>query len=1058
MKKITKHIIAYSADNQSTANEIQHVLSPAGYEFEHMACGNDIEYQNLGERLLESDLPTLLLISDNFLKSPGCMKGGLDYLQKLTGQNKILPLVIDGTEENDDGTIGTVPTAFDRVSHIIKYMNYWQEKYLELRKQKRGIKPEKEVEFNHKLNVVRSISSTIGEFLRYLRSSKHYTFEQFQNNHFEAFFQFANDKEGYEQFASEKTQDSTHFEVEEANEEEADNKLTNQPEYIQNNEEHLVDLIHESSEDILKENEDLKEQINEQEIVELDVPEIDIASIPGIELLNGNEEEAEHKKIVETTEAEYADTEVTMIKKEAGEDAVEVETVLEVEDKELENTQVNEKQEEVGYETQLENLSEIEIVEPENGVDSILESVLKEGEESGENPTEDIEEQSLAELEKILEEEESLEISDTPSTEQTNQDSDLIEEDNEGMTIEELLEDSVVKIEQEEGTEVIQFIQEKDNSESTFEDEQIEVPLNFEEVLEKSTILFQQGNKEEGLQLIRNSLNNNPTNTTIRYQYAYSLGKYGNDFKGAIEELETLLSFDPKHEDAYFLLAELAELHKDHLLAKNYYEKVEALNPKYPNIAYRLGMLYLNHFQDNQKEASVYFKKALRINKKNADAHYRLAIILNEHFGKHWKAVKHFKKTLKIRPEHPFANYDLAMIYHRLGDRPLAFDYYQRAIEVNPELQTPRNDEAFRYALLDGNDDANLPHIFDTEEDPEFLELKKDMARLEAKMAELNKPYDPEGFGKAEIQEPDFEALLEKKMNIDDLQEVSSPLIPATSEAASEEESVVPMEEEAPREIEAGPIVLITGATAGIGKATAELFAKEGYRVIMTGRRAERLSEIKEYLAVTYNATITTLTFDIKDLEAGEEALNSLPEEWKNVDVLINNAGMGKGYAPIHEGKIEDWNEMIDTNIRGLLFLTRAISSEMVKRKSGHIINVASTSGKYVSPNNAVYSATKFAVEGLTKSMRVDLFKHNIRVSQVSPAMVKTEFAIVRLDGDESGAAQYYKGFQALKPEDVAETIFFIASRPAHVNIQDIEMWSTQQLSPTVFNKLEEEE
>ncbi len=249
------------------------------------------------------------------------------------------------------------------------------------------------------------------------------------------------------------------------------------------------------------------------------------------------------------------------------------------------------------------------------------------------------------------------------------------------------------------------------------------------------------------------------------------------------------------------------------------------------------------------------------------------------------------------------------------------------------------------------------------------------------------------------------------------------------------------------------PLVLITGATSGIGRATAEIFARNGYRLILTGRRAERLLELKNTFSKQYGVEVWPLPFDIRDAEAVEAALSSLPESFREIDILVNNAGLAKGLAPIHEGNLDHWEAMIDTNLKGLLYVTRLVSKGMVQRHQGHIINVCSSAGKEAYPNGNVYCATKFAVDALTKSMRFDLHAHNIRVSQVSPGHVEeTEFAITRFDGDAE-RAKIYDDFQPLKSSDVADAIYFMATRPAHVNIQDIQLFATQQASSTVINR-----
>lgn len=248
-------------------------------------------------------------------------------------------------------------------------------------------------------------------------------------------------------------------------------------------------------------------------------------------------------------------------------------------------------------------------------------------------------------------------------------------------------------------------------------------------------------------------------------------------------------------------------------------------------------------------------------------------------------------------------------------------------------------------------------------------------------------------------------------------------------------------------------LVLITGATSGIGKATAEIFAKNGYRLILTGRRVDRLVALKNQFEASYGTDVLLLPFDVRDHGAVEAALTNLPDGYKQVDILINNAGLAKGLSPIHEGNLEHWETMIDTNIKGLLYVTRLISPSMVERRKGHIVNICSSAGREAYPNGNVYCATKFAVDALTKSMRFDLHPYDIRVSQVSPGHVEeTEFALTRFDGDAE-RAKIYQDFQPLKSSDVAEAIYFLVTRPPHVNIVDIQMFATQQASSMVINR-----
>lgn len=244
-------------------------------------------------------------------------------------------------------------------------------------------------------------------------------------------------------------------------------------------------------------------------------------------------------------------------------------------------------------------------------------------------------------------------------------------------------------------------------------------------------------------------------------------------------------------------------------------------------------------------------------------------------------------------------------------------------------------------------------------------------------------------------------------------------------------------------------LVLITGATSGIGKSTAQLFAKNGHDLIITGRREDRLKEIQTQLETDFKIKITTLCFDIRKLSEVETAISTLSSENKKIDVLVNNAGLAAGLGPIQSGNIDHWERMIDTNIKGLLYISRAISNLMIENKKGHIINIGSIAGKEVYANGNVYCATKHAVDALNKAMRIDLLPHNIKVTAINPGMVETEFSIVRFDGDSDKAKKVYEGLQPLTPEDIAETIYWVANRPAHVNINDIIITPTVQATAT---------
>jgi hypothetical protein len=246
-------------------------------------------------------------------------------------------------------------------------------------------------------------------------------------------------------------------------------------------------------------------------------------------------------------------------------------------------------------------------------------------------------------------------------------------------------------------------------------------------------------------------------------------------------------------------------------------------------------------------------------------------------------------------------------------------------------------------------------------------------------------------------------------------------------------------------------IVFITGATAGFGKATAELFAKNGYDVIITGRRQNRLDEFSAELKSKYKIDVLHLCFDVRHLSEVQKAIESLTGKWKQIDILVNNAGLAVGMGPIQEGVIDDWERMIDTNVKGLLYMTRSIAPMMIENGKGHIVNIGSIAGKEVYPNGNVYCASKYAVDALNKCMRIDLLPHGIKVTAINPGIAETEFSIVRFKGDETKAKSVYNGLKPLTGEDIADTIFWAATRPSHVNILDIVITAAAQANTTNF-------
>lgn len=862
----TKSIaLAYNLDNIALAESIEQQLSGYTDRFEHFYGSRTKSEKPLAEQLQFFNGPIILLVTDNFLKSAQCMAQGLQFLQNK--RNQLLPVVADGlTQDENTGAWIATPTRFDRVSDIIQYINYWQDQYLDLRRQKRQLHDLDEIAFNAHLSVMRDISSDVGEFLRALRNIEHLDYPAFEANNFEAFFNFVKDSNGWERFRRERTTAAVPNPVQEPVDTEPAASPVSPP--------------------------------IEEESTDADHLTVDLGSIPGISQLDLGEENYP----VETNEPEAP---------------------AEPETPEVEATEISDSE---------------PVQEVSEGIHDTTEASNGEPEETTDAP-----EEALSE-----EEAEADNLSDE--------------------ALMQLLQDAWGK------TDL--------------------------------------GETEAGITLLAEAVDTHPSQHLLRYHYALMLVQKGENLEGAKEQLEILLQADPEHQDANFLAGDIAETEQDFVEARTYFEKVAALDSDYPDVHYRLGLLLAHHFGNAEDLAARAFKKAFKKDEDNADAAYQYALLKSEALNEPEKAIKYFKKTLAIEADHPFAWYDLALLYFARNQKKEAYEAYLKAAENNPELKTEQNDQAFHYQETEDH----AQHHGSFEKDA-LEALKANIARLEALLQER--------------EQQEQEAAL----------------------AAAEEEEEEPVEAPPAMPEKVDQTVLISGATSGIGKATAELFAQNGYRVILTGRRIERLREVQADLKEQYDAAVEILSFDVTDANATKAAIESLEGVWQDIDILINNAGKAKGLSGIHEGELAHWEEMIDTNLKGLLYLTRMVSPLMVTRGHGHIINVGSNAGKEMYPNGNVYCATKAAVDALTKAMRYDLYTKNIRVSQVSPAHVEeTEFAAVRFDGDTE-KAKIYEDFKPLNAHDVADAIFYMASRPAHVNVQDIVIMGLQQASSTMIDR-----
>jgi NADP-dependent 3-hydroxy acid dehydrogenase YdfG len=473
---------------------------------------------------------------------------------------------------------------------------------------------------------------------------------------------------------------------------------------------------------------------------------------------------------------------------------------------------------------------------------------------------------------------------------------------------------------------------------------------DIEQAIHDAWIWIEKGHIDRGVELLQFAAEQYPDNERARNELAKAQARFAPLQDNPLPVEETVVPAPDNQDDkasearSYDIMGDLAAEKGDYLFAKYCWDRAAELDPDYPGIFRKLGLMTSEHLRDYRETAVHYLRKALEHEPDNAEIHFALAgsVLQND-------------------------------------DSAQAENHYIRAIQLNPALRTAENDRLYHTGAS--------PAL----EEPE-----------------------PEKTAPASVPAEQTQVLPEKR-------EVLT--------------------------------VLITGATSGIGHATAEIFARHGHRVILTGRRIERLVLLKTQFETDMHSDVMMLPFDIREQGAVQAALDNLPDAWQNIDILVNNAGLAKGLAPVQEGNLEHWEQMIDTNLKGLLYVTRAVTPGMVRRRRGHIINLGSSAGKEVYANGNVYCATKFAVDALTRAMRLDLHTHNIRVSQVSPGHVEeTEFALTRFDGDAE-RARIYNDFQPLKASDVAEAIYFIATRPPHVNIQDIWMYGTQQASATVIDR-----
>lgn len=604
-------------------------------------------------------------------------------------------------------------------------------------------------------------------------------------------------------------------------------------------------------------------------------------------------------------------------------------------------------------------------------------------------------------------------------------------------------------------------------------------PAEIEQYISDARFWLDNGHSERGFELLQTALGQYPDNEHLQAVLLEAQAKYQREPdispSPSLPPVEAVPSLMPQlmtsEARSYELMGDMALQKGDHLFAKYCWDRTLELAPNYPNIYQKLGTLVAEYLPEYRETGLHYLKQALIENQQDALAYMAMAKLSRQ--NQEWEAAE---------------------------------VYYRSAFGIDPDLKTEANDNDYLSAppVVTPTNVETPPDLTYEVATPDPVELPTPEPEVEAE-AVPDAEFSETGIGSMHINTPelpeegfdlDFASNavaipLEHLPNIPDVGETAQlaalPFETVTPENTTEEPDTEALggessdlngaaqpipEPEPDLEAPAAPLpiaepipvaakparepltILITGATSGIGRAIAELFAQEGHRLILTGRRVERLAEMKHQFEAQGNTDTLMLPFDVRDYGAVRAALENLPEAWREVDILINNAGLAKGLSPIHEGDLDHWETMIDTNIKGLLYVARTIAPNMVRRRRGHIINVGSIAGKEIYPNGNVYCASKAAVDALTKAMRYDLYTYNIRVSQVSPGHVEeTEFAVNRFDGDAERGAKVYDNFQPLRASDVAEVVYFMATRPPHVNIQDVVMYGTQQASATLIDR-----
>ncbi|MDZ7877116.1 MAG: SDR family oxidoreductase [Saprospiraceae bacterium] len=1058
-----KLILAYCTENQMVAAKIASALT-GKTTVEKVVFDNTNGMEGLRKATYSSpNTSVLLLISDNFLKSEKCMNDALLLIQSLGAAQRLITVTTEGVYQ-ENGRPVILPTSFDRVSNVIQYMNYWQDRYLELRRKK----PEgDETAFNEKVRVVRTISSEIGELLRYLRSTEYYSYDQFEDSNFVVLFRILGIQMTEDMEIATRVNLSIHHTVlpPQAVAAELEPEMAGESSYNP-----FANGIHYGSKN---NNAETNKYLETLKVDDEPAPsDSQIASKQDINVT----EAADRMKELATNGVAHMQEVVVEKETTAIVDNLSPTSDFQMRANELINDGIDRPsslevliagmREETSFAAKSEISDKLS-----RQVDAILETETPPSVRGGfggltlEQILKDGDLTELVKKEKGANEQSSI---SAPVSIGNRASIDNNFPSNSGQHIE--LNDSDSDLVKQIAAEAEREFQEKMRLKAISEapnkiDEVTPKVIEIENFVEKSDADFHDLTETVDVEEVKSEV----TRVFDQAEEPAAHFEFEENINDRLTE-ETAALFDapaaPKKQDAMLdktpqkivnkLVIERAKATVPVVLVQTVTEPVPAVEATIdwgkndPEVAQILLDETMpaekrSHYelaaelaqQSRLTEAAEQLEILLETDRKNVEAYVLLAY-LAEQQADHTLSLNSLEKVALLNPDYPGIYYKLGQLTkeHFKKQSRKALRYFQDAV-----TQDPANADAqYRLGMMlieqKGEYTTAIEH---------FLRATESAPQHDGAAFELAKAFVETGNQKSAA------AFYARAIELNGTYKTAEHDILFFYEEPKPEPIVAAVV--APTVNDNGMTVMITGATAGIGRATAAIFAQNGYRLVLTGRRNDRLEDIKTDFETRYNNRIQILNFDVRNLEGIKTAVAQLEEDFKHVDILINNAGLASGLSPIHEGDVEDWEVMIDTNIKGLLYVTRAVAPSMVVRKKGHIINLSSIAGKEIYPDGNVYIATKHAVDALTKAMRVDLHKFGIRVSQVAPGAVEeTEFALVRFHGDVE-KAKIYDQFTPLKASDVAKSIYFIASQEDYVNIQDIVLAGTQQAAAAFVDR-----